>query len=46
MTEEEMIAKGMSINRDGFWIGSKMKGYKENETAETTSNENRAATFS
>ena len=33
MTEEEMLAKGMCLNRDGFWIGSKMKGYRENETS-------------
>lgn len=31
LNEEEMIAKGMSINRDGFWIGSKMQGWKEHE---------------
>jgi hypothetical protein len=30
-TEEEMIASGMSLNSNGFWIGSKMKGYKEHE---------------
>jgi hypothetical protein len=24
LTEEEMLAKGMSLNAAGFWIGSKM----------------------
>lgn len=43
MTEEEMIAKGMSINSDGFWIGSKMQGWKEHEK---TTGQDSAATAS
>lgn len=34
MTVEEMEAKGMVLRDDGFWIGEKMKGYKEDETAD------------
>jgi hypothetical protein len=26
-----MIGAGMFLRPDGFWIGSQMKGYKENE---------------
>lgn len=30
-TPEEMTQAGMFLRPDGFWIGSPMKGYKENE---------------
>jgi hypothetical protein len=30
-TPEEMTHAGMFLRPDGFWIGSPMKGYKENE---------------
>jgi len=36
-TEEEMIEDGMALNKDGFWIGSKMKGYMENEKTNNAS---------
>jgi hypothetical protein len=29
MTEEEMMAVGMILRPDGFWIASEMKGYME-----------------
>jgi hypothetical protein len=31
MTDAEMEAIGMILRSDGFWIGSAMKGYKEDE---------------
>jgi uncharacterized protein YoaH (UPF0181 family) len=35
MTPDEMLAKGMSINEAGYWIASKMEGWKsENNTTE------------
>lgn len=29
LTPEEMLQKGMLKNKDGFWIGEKMKNWKE-----------------
>jgi hypothetical protein len=29
-TPEEMVEAGMFLRPDGFWIGSQMKGYREN----------------
>jgi hypothetical protein len=29
-TNEEMLEAGMVLKTDGFWIGSPMKGFKEN----------------
>lgn len=31
MTTAEMEAKGMILRSSGFWIGSQMKGYREDE---------------
>jgi len=33
MTADEMIAKGMSINEAGYWIASKMEGWKNEDDA-------------
>lgn len=35
MTVDEMTANGMSVNEAGYWIGSSMERWKnENDTAE------------
>lgn len=31
MTTAEMESIGMALRPDGFWIGSQMKGYREDE---------------
>ena len=33
MTVEEMIAKGMSVNEAGYWIGSSMERWKNEDYA-------------
>lgn len=35
LTPEEMKAEGMHLREDGFWIGSEMKGYREDEDEAT-----------
>lgn len=37
-TPEEMIEIGMILRPDGFWIGSQMKGYKENDREKVQEN--------
>ena len=37
-TPEEMQAIGMILRPDGFWIGEKMKGYREKDDADTVHN--------
>jgi uncharacterized protein YoaH (UPF0181 family) len=33
MTVEEMIAKGMSVNEAGYWIGKSMERWKNEDNA-------------